>query len=214
MGPRCAAVLASVFACASAAAAEGVSMPWYVQAGLAVSHQSGLSGREWVVYPSAPGGTTLGWEFALGRRMDRTVSFEAEVSSTGIMKATEPSRYGMTFVEEIRNRVAVLHLRVHLRLGSVVTVEPLMGFGLLRQSGWSTTQYEDGSATDREEQEPSTAACVSVGLDLRIGNERVAIVPAFRVRKASHGEHFAEDYWYSPPPETQVAVALYGRLSF
>ena len=189
-------------------------MPWYVQAGLAVSHQSGLSGREWVVYPSAPGGTTLGWEFVAGRHMSRLLSLEVEVSSTGIMKATEPSRYGMTFVEEIRNRVALLDLRLRLRLGSVFTVEPLVGFGVLRQTGWSTTEYDDGSSTDREEQGASTAPCLSGGIDLRIGNERLAIVPTFRVRKAFHGENFAEKYWYSPPSETQVAVGLQGRLSF
>lgn len=195
----------------------------YVLAGPSAMHLQGAGDGEPVVYVTAPGGTTLGWQLAAGVFVSSKISLEAEGASTGFVEAREPSRYGMTFHEERRNRFLGVNVRFHARIGRHVDVEPLLGVALLRQDGWSQTEYHDWPVPTpespvewgpRERREPATAGAVSGGLDFRLGGRRVALVPSLRVRKPFHEPEQPGPYYPNESLDLSFAVGLNARIDF
>ena len=115
----------------------------------------------------------------------QSISVEGEWSSTGMMSAREPSRYGMTFNEERREWCFGANVRFHSRPGRSVDVEPVVGLAILRNRGWSQVEYyrywlmpqqvlEIGT---REPYARRTSFGITGGVDLRLGGRHVAPCP-------------------------------------
>ena len=174
----------------------------YVLAGLTVVHQDGASDGGSQIYITAPGGTTLGWLVAGGVFVASHVSVEGEWSSTGMMSAREPARYGMTYVEERRDRVIGAILRFHARPGRRVDIEPLAGVAAVRHDRWSQTEtYRSWLPPERAVEigprlryDTLTGAAFIAGVDLRAGGRQIAFVPSFRVRATTRGEDIVAYY--------------------
>ncbi len=190
---------------------------WYLQAAVGATHLGGALDGESSTFIAVPGGTTLGWQLTGGFFVTKVLSLEAESASTGVAKAEEPSRHGMIFHEERRNRFFGANARFHLDIERHFDVEPVVGVALLRQEGWSQTEYYHYDPRPhewgpRERLEPLWAGSFTAGLDLRVGVRRFSAVPWFRFRRPFHG---ADSPWY--PDEvwnTTVAAGLGARIAF
>ena len=178
---------ACVLGSATAAGADERIGSIYVTGGMAAPYQGGPSGTSLQTYVKAPGGVTRGWFLGGGVRITRNLSVDTELSTTGWMTARQPSRYGMTFNEERRDRFALFAARFHLRRERVIGVEPIVGMAWTRSEGWSQTDRynllepsQPPVAGRRQRHSPATAIGPLVGCDLRIGNGPIAVVPSFR----------------------------------
>ncbi len=174
----------------------------YVLGGITAVHQDGASDGEYQIYITAPGGTTIGWLVAGGVFVGSRVSVEGEWSSTGIMSAREPARYGMTYVEERRDRVFGAVFRLHTRPGQRVDIEPLAGVAAVRHDRWSQTEtYRAWLPSERAVEigprvryDTLTSAAFIAGVDLRAGGRHIAFVPSLRVRAGTRGENIVAYY--------------------
>jgi hypothetical protein len=182
-------VLAAALSVATTGLAEQRPGSVYAIGGIAAAHQAGPTGVSHQTYKTAPGGTTLGWQAGVGVFVTRSVSVEAGYATTGTMSAREPSRYGMTFNEERRDRILSLAARFHLPQWGPVRVEPVVGVGVTwpeassqteRLVNWTTPQ-ERVVQDPRIEHRLDTGVGVTFGCDLRLGRGRVALLPTFRV---------------------------------
>ena len=183
----------------------------YVFGGLALTHQSGAEDGASQTYVTAPGGRTGGWLAGAGVVVASALSVEVEASSTGLMTAREPSRYGMTFNEERRDRFLAVAARVSVPLGSSVRLEPVAGVVVTRAKAWTQIDYEQiGLPTvavvhgPRLEHRLDTAVGVTFGGDIRIGARHVALVPSFRMSDTgvSHG-------YYAGSTDRREIAAIY-----
>ena len=189
----------------------------YLTAGVTAVHQSGAVDGMSQVYIAAPGGTTAGWSLAAGIFVGSRVSVEAEWAGTGMLRAREPSRYFMTYIEERRERYFGANVRFHLLPGRLVDIEPVAGVALVRRDRWSQTEtYRAYMPLDqtltvgpRVRYDTLTGASASAGADLRIGGRHVAFVPSFRVRMATRGEKIES---YSPGGFSAWSVAAGASL--
>ena len=159
----------------------------YVLGGPTVVQQDGPRGESSQTYRTAPGGTTVGWFVGGGVFVARAVSADFEFSSTGVMRATEPSRYFMTFNEERRDRMFVAGLRLHVPPGRNWDVEPVAGFLVVRGTAWSQTERSSGInpfqivKDPRQRETLPTRYGFAAGIDARFGSARVAVVPSLRM---------------------------------
>jgi hypothetical protein len=193
----------------------------YVIAGSTFSRQEGVTGETSVTYVTAPGGTTSGWTVAAGVFVSRGLSLEGEVSSTGMMRAREPSRYGMTFNEERRDRFFGVNARFHVPLSGRVCLEPMAGFVVIRHERWSQTEYlqywltpqQTSIVGPRVREDLPTRTGLSAGADLRLGGEHLALVPSFRVRVADLGEEIVSAYPGGFPRWT-ISPGISARIRF
>lgn len=174
---------------ATAAFAEERPGTVYAIGGIAAAHQSGPTGESHQTYKTAPGGTTLGWLTSVGILVTSNFSVEAGFATTGTMTAREPSRYGMTFNEERRDRIFSFAARFHLPELGMVRVEPLVGVAITRPQASSQTERTLNWTTPQQrvvqdpriEHELDTGVGVMLGCDVRIGRGRVTLLPTFRV---------------------------------
>jgi len=193
----------------------------YLTAGVTAVHQSGAVDGMSQVYIAAPGGTTAGWSLAAGIFVGSRVSVEAEWAGTGMLRAREPSRYFMTYIEERRERYFGANVRFHLLPGRLVDIEPVAGVALVRRDRWSQTEtYRAYMPLDqtltvgpRVRYDTLTGASASAGADLRIGGRHVAFVPSFRVRMATRGEKI-ESYYPGGFSAWSVAAGASLRVDF
>jgi len=193
----------------------------YVLAGLTVALQDGASDGEYQIYITAPGGTTLGWSVAGGVFVASHVSVEGEWSWTGMMSAREPARYGMTYVEERRDRLLGAIVRFHTRPGRRVDIEPLAGVAAVRHDRWSQIEtYRSYLPPERAVEigpriryDMLTSAAVIVGVDLRAGGRHVAFVPSFRVRATTRGEDIVA-YYPGGFPKWSISGGAHVRFDF
>jgi hypothetical protein len=176
----------------------------YVVGGVAAAHQSGPSGEESGTYVTAPGGTTLGWLIGGGVVVSRNIGVEAELSSTGVMAAREPSRYGMTFNEERRDRFLSVGLRISVPVSDAVRIEPVVGMVITFPQAWFQTEYSSFTSppvvrTDpRQQHRLDRSIGPVVGCDLRIGRGRVALVPSFRMADSGvSGGYYGDSSFHS-----------------
>jgi hypothetical protein len=217
----CIGVTVLVLAAARGAAAQERRGAVYVAGGVAVAYQDGAADGEGQIYITAPGGTTAGWTIGGGVFVARRLSIEGEWSSSGMMTAREPARYGMTYVEERRDRVLGVMIRIHTRPAGSIDVEPVAGVAAVAHDRWSAT------ATDRPWLPPEqavdvgprirydtvTGAAFAAGVDMRLGGGRVGIVPGFRVRAVTRGEDLVADYPGGFPRWT-AGAGVTARVSF
>jgi hypothetical protein len=111
-----------------------------------------------------------------------------EWSSTGTMKATEPSRYFTTYMEERRDRFLILEGRLVLHVARMLTIEPLAGLAFTFPEASSRAVYTD--PTLPRPAQPVVHHLLNVGVgpafgcDLRIGG-RVAVVPGVRIIRSA-----------------------------
>ena len=181
-------VCVAVLCTAAAAFAQERPGSVYVIGGIVQTYQDGPSGESSQTYVTAPGGRTGGWLVGGGVFVARALSIEAEFSTTGMMEAREPSRYGMTFTEERRDRFWSLALRLHLPRGARFRVEPVVGVVVTRPEAWSqTTTYRSWLTPQQtlevgphQQHRLASAAGLTVGCDIRIGGRRVAVLPHVR----------------------------------
>jgi hypothetical protein len=199
---------ASVAAIAlSLAAARGVPAQEragaaYVFGGVTIARQDGTHDGESRIYVTAPGGTTAGWTVGGGAFVAGHLSVEGEWSWSGVMSAREPARYGLTYIEERRDRSLGVMVRLHLRPAGGVDVEPVAGVAAVAHDRWSTTETDRSwlppeqavEVGPRIRYDAVTGAAFAGGVDVSIGRGRVAIVPGFRVRAVTRGEDLLAYY--------------------
>lgn len=184
--------------CSGATAfAQGHPGSMYAIGGIGLSHQAGPSGESPQTYVTAPGGSTRGWLLGGGVFVASTMGVEVEVSSTGWMASRQPSRYGMTFNEERRDRFVSLAARFHLPPVARVRIEPVVGMVLTHPEAWSQTEYYMYWLTPqqllvkgpRQQHRLDTNVGLTFGCDVRIGGRHVAFLPSFRMSDTgvSHG---------------------------
>ena len=176
------------------ALAQEESGGFYVFGGIAFPHQEGVSGEVPVTYVTAPGGTTTGWSVGAGVFAGSVLSIEAEVSSTGMMTAREPSRNFTTYNEERRDRFIGGNVRFHVGSRAAVHLEPVAGLCLIRHEGWVTTErvvffpQERIEIDPRFEKDLPNSLGLTAGADLRIGRGRFTVMPSFRfIRQLAGG---------------------------
>jgi hypothetical protein len=197
--------------------------PWsvYVIAGATAVHQSGADDGQSQIYITAPGGTVPGLTVAAGVFVAARVSIEGECSTTRILSAREPARYGMTYIEERRDRLFGALIRVHTRPGRRVDIEPVVGVAAARHDRWSQTLtvrswLPAGQATDvgpRIRYQTLTGLAVTGGVDLRIGGRHFALVPSLRARLGTRGEEI-EAYYPGGYPRWAVVAGMSARVDF
>jgi hypothetical protein len=141
-----------------------------------------------VTYVTAPGGTTQSWLVGGGVFLADVMSIEGEWSTTGWMKSTQPSRYGMTFNEERRDQFFSVLARFSFPRGARFRVEPVAGLIVTKPEAWSQVDYFDFEVPARlRERGPrlqhqlDTTAGITFGCDARIGGRHVALLPYFRL---------------------------------
>ena len=181
-------IFAIAVAYATAAQAQGRGTI-YLTGGAVVTHQDGPSGESPETYVTAPGGTTPGWLVGGGVFVADSVAIDAELSSTGWMTSRQPSRYGMTFNEERRDRFLAIAARLAFPAAGAVRVEPLAGVVFTWPEAWGQTERYANWLTPqqllvvepRQQRLLDTGLGILVGADLRIGSARVAVVPSFRL---------------------------------
>jgi hypothetical protein len=104
------------------------------------------------------------------------------------MYARQPSRY-FTLNEERREVMVTGGLRFHFAYLKSVNLEPVMGLLYIANRGWQQFEYDPPVTTSHTEgpRMPLTAESrfgIAGGLDVRVGGERVAVVPSLRVFRA------------------------------
>ena len=174
----------------------------YVQGGVTATYRDGAADGKTQIYITAPGGTSVGWSVAGGVVVAGHVSLEADWSWSGMMTAREPSRYGLTYVEERRERALGVMMRLHTRPASGVDLEPVAGVAAVAHDRWSTTETNrpwlpPGQAVEvgpRIRYDTRRSAAFVGGVDVRIGGRHVAVVPGFRVRAVTRDEALMADY--------------------
>ena len=98
-----------------------------VEAGVGVARQAGPAGTVSNTYVTAPGGITPGWLAGLGVAAHSRVTIVADWATTGLMTATEPSRYFMTFHERRRDQFLTVGARIRLPVAAGFALEPMAG---------------------------------------------------------------------------------------
>jgi hypothetical protein len=210
-----------LLAAASGAAAQERPGAVYVLGGVTVSHQDGAASGDSQIYITAPGGTTAGWTIGGGLFVARHLSIEGEWSWSGMMTAREPSRYGMTYVEERRDRVLGVMVRIHTRPAGRIDIEPVAGVAAVAHDRWSTTETnrpwlppdQAVEVGPRIRYDTVTEAAFAGGVDVRIGSGRVAVVPGFRVRAATRGEDLMA-YYPGGFPRWSIGGGVCVRVAF
>lgn len=199
MGPDLRSVVCglAVLCSGATALAQGRPGSMYAIGGIELSHQAGPSGESRQTYVTAPGGTTRGWSIGGGVFVASPIGVEVEVSSTGWMVSRQPSRYGMTFNEERRDRFVSLAARFHLPQVARVRIEPVVGMVFTHPEAWSQTEYYRYWLTPqellvmgpRQQHRLDTNMGLTFGCDARIGGRHVALLPSFRMADTgvSHG---------------------------
>jgi len=216
-------IVAMVMALAAASGAAAQERPGavYVLGGVTMTHQGGALDGESQIYVTAPGGTTAGWTLGGGVFMARHLSVEGEWAWSGVMTAREPARYGMTYVEERRDRMIGVMVRFHTRPAGGIDIEPVAGVAAVAHDRWSTTEINrpwlpPDQAVDvglRVRYDTVTGAAFVGGVDLRIGSGHVAVVPGFRVRAVTRGEDLIA-FYPGGFPQWTVGGGVTARVSF
>ena len=216
-------LVAMVLALTAANGAAGQERPGaaYVFGGVTITHQGGANDEESQLYVTAPGGTTAGWTVGGGVFVARHLSVEGEWAWSGVMTAREPARYGMTYIEERRDRMLGGMVRIHIRPAGGIDIEPVAGVSAVAHDRWSTTETnrpwlppdQAVEVGPRVRYDTVTGSAFIGGVDLRIGSGRVAVVPGFRVRAVTRGEDLMA-YYPGGFPRWTVGGGVTARVSF
>lgn len=164
----------------------------YAFGGAGVNHQEGPTGESPSTYVTAPGGTTLGWLAGGGVFLTPYLAIDAELSRTGWMTASEPSRYGYTYNEERRDRFLTLGARFSFPAGAV-SIEPVAGVVFTKSQAWTQADRDLSQVSPfpgievgpRIEHLLDVGVGMMAGLDVRIGGRHVAAQPSFRLMQTA-----------------------------
>lgn len=177
--------------CPAIASAQQTPGAVYVQAGLAVPWQSGATGTSPVTYVTAPGGMSVGWLAAAGVWVAPRAHVHAELSTTGWMRATEPSRYFTTYEEARRDRFLTMGVSVALPVARSLSIEAMGGVVLTFNESTSQAVSTDPTAprppTPVVVHDLDTGVGPALGSDVRIGGGRITVVPSFRLMRTAIG---------------------------
>jgi hypothetical protein len=215
------AVAVLALAAARGAAAQERPGAVYLLGGLTIADQDGAADGESQIYITAPGGTTAGWVLGGGVFLTRRVSLEGEWASSGMMTAREPARYGLTYVEERRDRLFGVMVRLHTRPAGGVDIEPVVGVAAVAHDRWSTTETNRPWLPPEQAVEVGpqirydarTSASIVGGVDVRIGSSWLAVVPGFRFRAVTRGEDLMA-YYPGGFPRWTIGGGVCVRLVF
>jgi hypothetical protein len=209
-----------LFAFLRGAAAEEGPGPWYVLGGPVIVHSQGVTDGEGVLVRSTPGGKSFVWQFAAGRFVTSRLSVEVDYCRTGSSSAREPARYGDTYYEERRDQFFGVTIRLHLRAGPNLDLEPTVGLGIVRQAGASAFEHASSWSNTGEHwrigwtpHDPWFDPYASVGLGLRLGGRRFALAPSVRLRGTLRGSRY-EGWWGEATARFTTAVGLFGQVRF
>ena len=207
-------LVALVFMLVAPAAALAQSPPYsgFVEGGVGVFRQSGPTDTVSETYVTAPGGTTVGWSIGAGVTIGSHVSVLGEWATTGWMTAVEPSRYFTTYHEARRDRFVSVAARYSFGLASHIALEPLAGVVFTMEQATSQAVYTDPlvprTAGPVVTHNLNTGIGPLIGVDVRAGSRRFAIIPSFRLLRTgiSKGR-----YDGSPDsPEREIAAIYPG----
>jgi hypothetical protein len=182
--------LLTIGAAAMAAAQSGPHRV-FLEGGAAVVHQSGAVDGESVTYVTAPGGATLGWSVGGGVRVAPAASVHVELAGSGLMAAREPSRYGMTFNEERRDRFLTLGVGFPIRLATGLALAPFAGVAITFPQAWSQVDYASDVGLTPPPPGPRITHRLdrgvgpAFGVDALVGRGRVSVVPSFRMLRTA-----------------------------
>jgi hypothetical protein len=195
----------------------------YASGGIAFPYQKGAASDQFQTYDTAPGGSTRGWTFTGGVFLSRHVSVEGELAWTGMMRAREPSRYGMTFNEERRDWFFGGNLRFHVGR-SIHDLEPVAGLVVTHHQAWSQTEFssigpgvsQPTTSSPRTSIPMPTTLGFAAGADARIGGRHVAVVPSFRLRGrfAVFGDNSNFSWYPGGFPHWTVSPAISVRVEY
>jgi hypothetical protein len=158
----------------------------YVMAGAGFPRQDGESGSVTLTYDAPPGGRTQAWIVGGGVFFGANISVELEISGTGTMSARQRVRASgghVTYDEDRRDHSFSTNVRLHLWPGRRVQFNPLGGVGIVQHAGWSQliAVHDVPVCATRLRRDLPTDAGVTMGFDVRVGGEHVAVVPSFRL---------------------------------
>jgi len=212
-------VLIGLAAAIAPALAIAQERPWsvYVAGAACGPRESGPNGEISTTYLTAPGGFTAGWAVTAGLFVSPRVSVEAEWSATGIMRATEHSRYDQTYHERRRDNLLSVNLRLHFRPRRL-DIEPVVGFDMVDAERWSTVEYvpswDPVPRSWSSHEHLTTVAGFSFGLDWRIGGRHFAVVPSIRAHVTFRGDGGFDTYPGAGLPVWTVSPSIGIRYGF
>ena len=185
----------------------------YASALLATPRLQGVTEDGFQTYVLPPGGFSFGWSALAGVFVSPRASVEFEVSRTGILKRTEPTRYSLTFVEERRDTFFTTAVRLHARPTRAFDIEPVLGFHVVREETWTTTTRLDFQGrldtSPRFKDVRKPVAGFSCGADLRLGSGHAAFIASFRLHRTFWGSaDFEETRRWALVPGAGVRVAF------
>ena len=165
----------------------------YVIAGVSAPYQDGPHGEAaYQTFVPAPGGWTAGWLVGGGLAVTQRVGLDVELSSTGMMRSRQPSRYDQVYNLERRDRFLTAGVRLFVPAGRRVRLEPSLGLALAWTDVWTETEYyATGNPPQllfidaRRHSDLPVRFGVAGGLDLRVGGRHFAVVPSLRVMAIS-----------------------------
>ena len=127
-------------------------------------------------YAVAPNGQTVAWLAGAGIYLPGSfIALDFAWARTGVMSSAHTSALGRRANLDFRDNFVSFGVRVRLRTGSYVNVEPVVAFVLARGEHWS---QEDGGYPRLKN--ITTRGGAAFGADARIGSPRVGVVPGFR----------------------------------
>jgi hypothetical protein len=135
-------------------------------------------------FSTAPAGAIFGGAIGAGVFVSRLASIEGELSRTRLIESQQNVR-DFIMSERRRDNVITMLLRFHPQHGRRVQVEPVAGFAIaIPQSSYQTTG-SDGKAQPKVDRQMPILVGLTMGVDARVGNERLSIVPSLRLRVTS-----------------------------
>lgn len=127
-------------------------------------------------YAVAPSGRTTGWTAGGGVYLNRAIAIDAAWTRTGIMNSIQAPRSRETYALDLRDNFVSVGARGRVPAAPHLSIEPVAGFVVVMREHWSQQQGGYPRVGSVEE-----GYGLGVGVDARIGSERIGLVPTFRV---------------------------------
>ena len=182
----------------------------YVTAGVVLPMQQGATDGPRASI-AAPGGVAAGGMIGAGVYFSRLVSVEGQVSRTRLFEAEEFIQIlNYTSSERRRENLIETLVRVHLPTGRRLQAEPVAGLAIsIPQTTYQVTS--SGAVQPKFDHHTPILVGISMGFDARLGNERLAIVPSFRVRVTSGAPKEIDPRGF---PRWTITPGVSARLGF
>jgi len=154
-----------------------------------------FDGYENGLYGGVPGGSTEAWTVGVGVFVTPKASVELEMLGTATLRTWQRPRAGggtrVVYEEDRRDRSIGINLRLHMSRWRRVQFNPLAGVAFVQHWGWSqliarndsplTNPIDTPVSAPRIRRHLPTDTGITLGFDVRIGSEHVAVVPSYRL---------------------------------